>query len=91
MLFVGHDLASACLVGMWDARQRPLIYSIMTAALWQENGLARLGLHLAIGSLIENGFAELRAVITDGNVPSETLFKHTGFRRVAQRKAAHEF
>lgn len=85
LVWVGHDLASACLVGMWDQRQRPLIYSIMTAAIWQGQGLAGLALHHALHRLIEAGYPDVRAVITAGNIPSETLFTRAGFTRITER------
>jgi GNAT superfamily N-acetyltransferase len=77
---VGDDLASACLVGIWDERQRPLLYYVMTAARWKGQGLAGIALHHALQATAAAGYREILAFITDGNTPSEKLCARAGFR-----------
>lgn len=75
-------VASACLIGMWDERQRPLLYYIMTAAQWKGQGLARIALHQALQATAAAGYAEILAIITAGNMPSEKLCMKAGFKRM---------
>jgi L-amino acid N-acyltransferase YncA len=54
----------------------------MTAPDWKSRGLATELLEQSLASLAETGPTELRAVITEGNLPSEAVFRRAGFRRV---------
>jgi RimJ/RimL family protein N-acetyltransferase len=80
LYLVDGILVSACLVGWWDDIQKPLVYYIMTHPDWKGKGLGTAVLHKSIGSLVEHGYIEVRAVITEGNTPSETIFRRAGFQ-----------
>jgi len=82
LVLVDDTLASACLVGLWDERQRPLLYYIMTAAHWKGQGLAGITLHQALQATAAAGYTEILAFVTDGNMPSEKLLAKAGFKRV---------
>lgn len=75
-------LVSASLVGMWPDRGCPIVSYVMTAADRKKRGLASLLLARSLKTLADAGHPEVRAVITEGNAPSETLFARAGFRRV---------
>lgn len=74
-------LVSACLVGWWDERASALVYHIMTRAGWRGRGLGRALAFRALDSLVARGHAQVAAVITEGNTPSERLFMGLGFVR----------
>jgi len=73
---------SASLVSLWGERGCPIVSYVMTAAALKGRGLASDLLARSLVSLAEAGHGEVRAVITEGNVPSETIFARAGFRRV---------
>jgi hypothetical protein len=81
VLVRGATLESACLVKHWLRRNCPLVAYVMTAASRKREGLAAFVLDRTIGELRRAGHRQLRAVITDGNEASETLFQQAGFRR----------
>jgi RimJ/RimL family protein N-acetyltransferase len=83
LLFVSNTLASACLASYWDQEGSPLIAYLMTGASWKNRGFARLLLREVLHSLIDRGYTQVRAFITDGNLPSEKIFRREGFARVA--------
>jgi RimJ/RimL family protein N-acetyltransferase len=82
--FAGPLLVGACLAGEWDERRLPLIVYVMTSAAWKGRGIGRLVLGPVLQALQEHGHDEVRAVITEGNLPSEQLFRRMGFRRAAR-------
>jgi RimJ/RimL family protein N-acetyltransferase len=73
---------SVCLVSHWGERGCPIVSYVMTAPDWKSRGLATELLEQSLASLAETGPTELRAVITEGNLPSEAVFRRAGFRRV---------
>ena len=73
---------SASLVSMWGDRGYPIVSYVMTAPAWKGKGLASDLLSRSLASLADAGYREVRAVITEGNAPSETIFGRAGFRRV---------
>lgn len=75
------DPVSACLVA-WSTRECPMVSYVMTAPAWKSRGLASTLLALSVLSLADAGHDEVRCWITEGNVPSETVFGRAGFRRV---------
>lgn len=77
------EIIAACLVSYWPARDRPLIAYVMTRALAKGQGYAARLVVASLRDLAEAGYAEARAVITEGNTPSERLFARLGFQRVA--------
>jgi len=77
-----HRPVSASLVSFWEARDCPAVSYVMTASAWKGRGLASDLLARSLASLAEAGYREVRAAITEGNVPSETIFTRAGFRRV---------
>jgi RimJ/RimL family protein N-acetyltransferase len=82
LLFVEGQLAAASLVGWWDKRGAPLVYYVMTAAKWKRQGLGARVLAESLRRLSAAGHREVRAVITEGNTPSERLCARAGFRVV---------
>lgn len=82
LAFADSLLVGACLAGAWDERQSPIISYVMTSAKWKKHGISRLLLDQVLRALIEKDYSEVRAVITDGNKPSENLFLQFGFQRV---------
>jgi len=80
--FVNTRLVGACLVGEWSERQCPMIAYILTRAEWKRHGLGRQLLSSVLRDLSKKGFSEVRAVITEGNGPSENLFRQLGFQKI---------
>ena len=78
---VNDDPVSACLVA-WSTRECPMVSYVLTAAAWKNRHLASTLVALSLRSLADAGHGEVRAWITKGNVPSETVFLRAGFRRV---------
>ena len=76
----GPVAVAACLVSHWGARQTPLITYVMTRSDWKRRGVGRLVLTEALRALRGSGWSEARAVITEGNEPSERLFLRLGFK-----------
>ncbi len=70
-------LLSACLVSMHEGA--PLIAYILTMSPWKGRGLGSFLLRQSLLSLQDAHFAEVRAFITNGNLPSEGLFTRFGF------------
>jgi len=77
-------LGAACLVSWWEKRKSPLIVFVMTRAEWKRSGLGGLVLREALRSLVGKEYSEVRAVITEGNAPSEGLFNRFGFVRMTE-------
>ena len=72
-----------CLSGPeWSERQLPIIAYLLTRAEWKRRGIGRQVLSSALKVLSEKGFSEVRAVITEGNEPSEKLFRQLGFQKI---------
>ena len=82
LVFMGNNLACASLVGFWKDRNSPLISYVMTHSHWKGKHLASIAVLRSLQSLTENHYTEVRAVITEGNVPSERIFTRIGFERV---------
>ena len=75
---VDGDLASAALVSLYD--DQPFIGYVMTRAEHKGQGLARTVTRRALDSLAESGHEVVVFYITDGNLPSEALFRSLGAR-----------
>jgi L-amino acid N-acyltransferase YncA len=67
-------------------RQLPLIAYVLTHATWKNRGVGQQALSAVLQALREQGHREVRAVITEGDTPSERLFGHMGFRQTAPAK-----
>lgn len=78
----GDSIASACLLEFWQSRGVPLVAFVICRSAHKRKGFGKFALHQTICKLRQAGYSELRALITEGNSPSETLFTHVGFRRV---------
>lgn len=74
-------ILSACLVTLWQ--DEPLVAYIMTRAAWKQRGLASFLLRQSILSLQDRGHNRVRAFVTAGNAPSESLLAHFAFERLA--------
>jgi RimJ/RimL family protein N-acetyltransferase len=81
--FVGETLVTACLVGDWEERQQPLVAYVMTRARWKNRGLGTAMAYRALEALARSGHSSVRAVVTEGNLPSERLAVRLGFQRVS--------
>jgi GNAT superfamily N-acetyltransferase len=73
---------SALLVSSWGGRACPIVSYVMTTPARKGTGLASDLLERSLASLAEAGHGEVRAIITEGNLPSEAIFARSGFRRV---------
>jgi len=82
LAFSNDQLISACLSAAWNERGRPIIAYVMTRASVKRRGLARHLLTVVLGQMRNAGHSEVRAVITEGNAPSERLFLGAGFSRL---------
>ena len=76
-----NELTCACLVDFWKERRTPLIAYVMTASRWKGKHLATAVVSRTLQSLANKNFPEVRAVITEGNLPSEKVFTRLGFER----------
>ena len=63
-------------------KERHYIDPVTTAAAFKGMGFAGAVVSHSVELLAADGVAEVGAVITDGNVPSERLFTSLGFSRV---------
>jgi L-amino acid N-acyltransferase YncA len=77
-----QQLVSACLVADWPQRGCAIIAYVITRPTHKGRGVGRMLVQQSMHSLQSAGYAEVRAVITEGNGPSEQLFKRLGFMRV---------
>lgn len=82
LLIAGSTIVCACLVCRWHRRQCPLVAFVVCHPAWKRRGLAAMAVAESARRLRAAGFAEVRAVITDGNVASERLFARAGFKRI---------
>jgi L-amino acid N-acyltransferase YncA len=82
LALVDSHVVGACLTGEWSERQLPVIAYVLTSANWKKQGVGRQLLFRVLDALNENSYPEVRAVITEGNTPSENLFLKIGFQRV---------
>lgn len=82
LAYAGPLLVGACLTVQWREKQLPLIAYVMTRADWKMHGVGKQVLWESLRALRAHGHREVRAVVTDGNTPSERLFCHMGFRKV---------
>jgi len=82
LAFDENILVCASLVSFWDNRNVPLLAYVMTSAAAKGKHLATAAVGRSLQSLIDQGHSEIRAVITDGNIPSEKVFAKLGFARV---------
>jgi len=76
-------LAAVCLAGWWDTRECPIINFVMTRPDLKGSGLGSAVMQLALDSLVDKGLSEVRAMVTEGNAPSEKLCDRFGFMPVA--------
>jgi RimJ/RimL family protein N-acetyltransferase len=83
LAFEGSVLVGACLAGDWHERHCPMIAYVMTRAEWKNLGVGQQVLCAVLRALCEQGHRKVRAVITEGNAPSERLFGRLGFQRVS--------
>ena len=85
LAFVDDCLVGACLVGEWSERQLPIIAYVLVRANWKRRGVGRQMVSTVLKVLKEKGFSEVRAVITEGNEPSEYLFQQMGFQKLTDQ------
>ncbi len=86
IFFAGSRLVSACLVSWWDSRRCPIIGYVITDPDWKNRGIAAELLQETLHSLLEHSYTLVRAVITEGNIPSERLFTRASFIRTYPEK-----
>ena len=82
LAFANSNLVGACLISEWQERQLPIIAYLMTGASWKNHGIGRQLLFRALREIRKKGYSEVRAIITEGNKPSENLFLKLGFQKV---------
>ncbi len=78
LALVDTHVVGACLTGEWRERQLPIIAYVMTSANWKKRGIGRQLVGRVLKVLNENGYPEVRAVITEGNKPSENSISANG-------------
>lgn len=78
----GDSLVCACLLEFLPRQKTPFVGFVICRTDHKRKGFGTYALHHAIGKLKDAGYAELRTIITEGNLPSETLFRRAGFKRV---------
>lgn len=61
----------------------PLVGFVMTRAAMKGRGLASALLDIATDAVWATGADEIRAFITEGNMPSEAIFTKAGYERIA--------
>ena len=76
-------LVAACMVGMWQSRQVPLIAYVLTHPEWQGQGLATALLRRVLHQFEQHQQLPVYAVVTAGNRPSEALMARVGFVRTS--------
>ena len=81
VLTAGERVRSAILL-MRRASGEPMVSYVMTAPKAKGRGLAADLLELTLAGLAAAGESSVCAYITDGNTPSERLFKRAGFVEV---------
>jgi hypothetical protein len=74
-----ETLLAACLVALHEGA--PLLAYVMTRRRWKGRGLAAYLVRQSLLSLQDAHYPEVRAVVTEGNVPSEYILATLGFRR----------
>jgi GNAT superfamily N-acetyltransferase len=79
VIFKDDRAVSACLCVKSDEHAYPLIAYSMTRASEKGNGLAQYLLASVLQKLKCAGYRGVTAVITEGNIPSERLFRSAGF------------
>lgn len=77
------EFAAACLVALWPQRGCRLVAYVITCVAQKRRGLARRVVQQSLVDLSWAGYPEVRAVITEGNTPSEHLFASLGFERLS--------
>ncbi len=82
LAFSNSNLVGACLISEWQERRLPIIAYLMTSTSWKNHGIGRHLLFQALKEIKKGGYTEVRAVITEGNKPSENLFLKLGFQKV---------
>lgn len=73
---IDGDAASAVLLSLID--DQPFIGYVMTRAEHKRNGLANTVTRRALNSLADAGHEKVVFYITEGNLPSEALFRSLG-------------
>lgn len=71
-----REIVSAVLVSM--SQGRPFIGYVMTVPSHKKQGLARLAITHSLQRLADDGHERVVLYITDGNTPSENLFRSVG-------------
>lgn len=64
------------------SHQPPLLAYIMTRSTWKGRGLGAYVVRQSLLSLQDAGVGQVRAVVTEGNTPSEHIMQRFGFQRV---------
>jgi len=85
LVFEEDKLLCASLVSFWNDRNVPLLAYVMTAAEAKGKHLATAAVSRSLQSLIDHRHGEIRAVITEGNTPSEKVFTRLGFVRLSPK------
>ncbi len=79
LAFRDGRLISACLCTRFTGEPHPLIAYVMTSPAEKGRGIARYLLMHVLEQLSAAGHKGVSAVITEGNTPSERLFRNAGF------------
>lgn len=77
LAIAGDEIQSAVLMSLSEGN--PVVGYVMTRATAKNRGVASALLDAAVARVWASGHRELRAWITEGNGPSETMFLRAGF------------
>ncbi len=78
----GEFISSACLVSWYEPVQGPFVVFTMTRPECKGQGMARFLLQQSINALIEQGETQLTLIVTDGNLPAQSLYSSLGFEAI---------
>lgn len=81
VVYVDDRIASAVLVSLVEGT--PFVGYVMTLPVYKNQGLARAVTKTSMSSLATAGYAKLVLYITEGNEPSEALFRSVGAAETA--------
>jgi ribosomal protein S18 acetylase RimI-like enzyme len=79
----GEFLASACLTSWYEPVSSPFVVFTMTRPEHKHQGMARFLLKQSINALVDRGYARLALIVTEGNVPAQSLYASVGFRKMS--------
>ncbi|MFH1852302.1 MAG: GNAT family N-acetyltransferase [Candidatus Neomarinimicrobiota bacterium] len=75
------QIIGASMVANWTKFEQPIITYMMIHPQWQKQGLGKLLLRSSLTKIKLDAHERVWAIITKGNIGSETLFQNHGFKQ----------